>query len=70
VTTTGQITCDIMTAAPRHGPRTLERLCSVPGIGPVLSRVWLGAIHDIHRVIVPDHPARDYRDGHGRIRGK
>ena len=39
----------IMTAAQPHDRQTLERLRSVPGIGPILSLVLLYAIHDIHR---------------------
>jgi transposase len=39
----------IMTAAHQHNPETLERLRSVPGIGPILSLVLLYEIHDIHR---------------------
>ena len=39
----------IMTAAQQHDPQTLERLRSVPGIGPILSLVLLYEIHDIHR---------------------
>jgi transposase len=38
----------IMTAAHQHDPETLERLRSVPGIGPIFSLVWLYEIHDIH----------------------
>jgi transposase len=33
----------------RHDPQTLERLRSVPGIGPIFSLVWLYKIHEIHR---------------------
>jgi transposase len=39
----------LMTAAQQHDPQTLARLRSVPGIGPILSLVWLYGIHDIHR---------------------
>jgi transposase len=39
----------IMTAALQHDPETLKRLQSVPGIGPILSLVFLYEIHDIHR---------------------
>jgi transposase len=39
----------IMATAKQHDPVTLERLQSVPGIGPILSLVMLYEIHDIHR---------------------
>jgi transposase len=39
----------IMTAAQQHAPPTLERLRSVPGIGPIFSWVLLYDIHAIHR---------------------
>ena len=39
----------ILATAKQHDPVTLERLQSVPGIGPILSLVMLYEIHDIHR---------------------
>jgi transposase len=39
----------LMTAAQQHDPQTLERLRSVPGLGPIVSLVVLDEIHDIHR---------------------
>ena len=39
----------IMATAKQHDPVTLERLRSVPGIGPILSLVLLYEIHDINR---------------------
>lgn len=39
----------IMTAAQQHDPPTLERLRSVPGMGPIFSWVLLYDIHAIHR---------------------
>jgi len=38
-----------MSAARQHDPQTLERLRSVPGIGPIFRLVLLYEIHDIHR---------------------
>jgi transposase len=39
----------ILATARQHAPATLERLRSVPGIGPILSLVLLYEIHDIAR---------------------
>jgi transposase len=39
----------VMTTAHQHDPETIEPLRSVPGIGPILSLVWLYEIHAIHR---------------------
>jgi transposase len=65
----------IMTAAQPHDPQTLERLRSVPGIGPIFSLVVLDEIHDSHRfprvqdvasygrVVKGAHEAAGKRDG-------
>jgi transposase len=39
----------ILATARQHAPETIERLRSIPGIGPILSLVLLYEIHDIDR---------------------